>query len=1191
MSELEKGPKLQQLENFLTKPDSDESKNYTNDLLFGGTARPEYLFVQKFLSVDFWREMGFSDHEIQIESPAGVGGRVEITLAFDDQKIAIECKKPYVIQNGQTIVHKLQGADQVELKEQILPYLLSHSFIIFTNGFHWFFYSRESYRAWLLAQKKKDDTIKPYFQYLNSQEIFDKESPNFILNFLARETIQNSLSGFEYESVRHVLTDEFFSDLKIWIKLVDIAFKKATDKGKIRTTSLINKLIFVRTMEDVGIIPNGFLSSIWNNKKGVKTSTVDLIDHIDDELSEIYDTELFTPKYVVDEDGNPILKKGVPEYSQERANNFAYSALSEGFFDALFHPIEPTNLTDTGISKFVIDGNEFFVRSLYWWRFGSISGDILGKAYETYLAQERKKLGIYYTPHQITEYLTQKTVSTVFDEKLIELKSELVKKNWDISKIKSIADRIKDIKICDPSCGSGSFLIQAMRVVWKKYREIEEIVRAQEREVQQGKAVLDQYYTDRVSIVTYLKVLFRTSDKRERIGTLILRHIFGNDKDENAIDTAKLNIWLECLRLDPNSFRKDGLKNKRHVLPNLELNLTVGDSLIGFDTENVAKSLSRHVDTLKSIYNITAKYSEEFAKTSLAKAVVDLKKSLQGLLNYDFSQHLGTDYIIDMLKILEPTHWALQHLDAYYDTNGQLKRSGEQGFDVIIGNPPWEILKPNVNEFFGMLYNSEDLAKFSLLTKDKKNKIVSDLLKSPSNQLDWNHYQKSIQLQQEYFQRSEFYKHQSGEIDGEKTGGDINLYKLFIEKYFDLLREDGLCGVVLPANFYSDLASKGLRELIFYNAKILSLFGFDNKNAIFEEVHRQFKFITLVFRKGEESKFFKAAFYVRDVNKISFLERDSIDYDLDLIKTTSPKSLSLIECGTKQEVDIVKKLYVFPTLEKDSNWKMAFTNEFHMTKHAPLFNTQGKGRILYEGKMIHQFIHNLSEPRYWIEEKKATDNLILREQKRIKSIIKKLENPKDDITTPKIRLDCEEYRIAWRNISRSTDQRTMICTILPPYGFLGNSLNYIKPLFFDGRSYLPSLTFKETLFLCGMLNSFVVDFVLRHKVSINANMFYVYELPVPRLKEGEKYFDEVIERVGSLICTTEEFADIKRKCGISKVAINTDEREILAAQINALAAKIFDLNEEELEFILSTFPIVEERTKEQVTMEFEKLNS
>jgi len=327
-------PKLQQLRNFLLDGDSEESKNYISDLLSGGTKRPEDLFVQKFLGVDLWKELGFADNEIKIEYPAGAGGRVEITLQVEGQKIAIECKRPFVIKNNEAAKHELDGEDTKELENQISQYLLSHAFIIYTNGFHWFFYSRDSYRSWIIG-RKKDSNIKPYFQYLKAEALFDENSQNYILNILRRETITATLSGIEYNSIRHVLTDEFFEDLKSWIIVIDIALRKAPVNLKARTTALINKLIFVRTMEDVGIVHDGFLASLWDNKKGTRNSPVNLIDHIDDELSEIYDTELFTPKYVTDDNGQPILKEGIPEYSNQRRKNLP-TKLSRKAFSAQF---------------------------------------------------------------------------------------------------------------------------------------------------------------------------------------------------------------------------------------------------------------------------------------------------------------------------------------------------------------------------------------------------------------------------------------------------------------------------------------------------------------------------------------------------------------------------------------------------------------------------------------------------------------------------------------------------------------------------------------------------------------------------------------------------------------------------------------------------------------------------------------
>jgi len=242
--ESELGSKLQSLHNFLLISNSEESKNYISDLLSGETSRPEELFVQKFLNVDFWKELGFSDSELKFERPAGVSGRVEWTLKVDGKMIAIECKRPYFVKKNKEVKNELDGNDIDELKDQIGQYLLSHDFIIFTNGFHWFFYSRESYRAWLQKGSKKGNELNSYFKYINAEEIFDRKSPNFIKNILNRDTILEALSSLEHKSIRHILTDEFFVDLKVWIGFIDEMLKDTPSDVKARTTHLIQKLIF-----------------------------------------------------------------------------------------------------------------------------------------------------------------------------------------------------------------------------------------------------------------------------------------------------------------------------------------------------------------------------------------------------------------------------------------------------------------------------------------------------------------------------------------------------------------------------------------------------------------------------------------------------------------------------------------------------------------------------------------------------------------------------------------------------------------------------------------------------------------------------------------------------------------------------------------------------------------------------------
>jgi len=1228
MEKSDVGPKLQQLENFLLKPESEESKNYISTLLEGKLGRPEEAFVNEFLNKDFWKELGYAGDEVIIERIAGIKGRVELSLDFDGKKIGVECKRPYNIKKEKEVINELKGDDINELEDQLGQYLDTHDFIIFTNGFYWFFYSRESHRAWQAYKNKKDNKLKPYFKYLTAEEIFSKKSADYILNILGRNVLLEALNAMEHKSIRHVLTDDFFSDLKTWVGYIDTALSHIPGTKKARTTSLINKLIFLRTMEAVGVIPIDFLAKNWEAKKGIGKSILNFVDQIDDDFSEIYDTELFTSKYLEDDNGKIIEEKGIPVENPARNKNYVYKDLREEFFSAILKRSDRSNLKDTGFTKLSLNGKDFYVKSLYWWKFEKISADILGKAYETYLARERKKLGIYYTPHQMTEFLASKTVSMVFDEKISKIKSELNKEIWDKEKLNLLGKEFSEITICDPSCGSGSFLIQAMRVVWSKYKELVKIIQEKDDQFAKAKPTLDDYSTDKVAVLRYFQVLLKIDDKQQRMGNIILRHIFGNDKDEKAIDTAKLNIWLECLRLDPNTYRRESLRGKRHVLPNLELNLTVGDSLVDLDVNDI-NDLVNDVErkrTLESVFKLKELYVDSFDKTSIAHSAAILRDEfISFFAGHLFSEKMGEEFTKNLFSILRPTYWPLQHPSAFFNKDGEPKNEDERGFDVIISNPPWEILEPNIDEFYGPHHNKEDMSRFHELEKKEKNEIIKKLSKIPHIINDWKRYNKEIDLQRDFYRKSKLFKFQTAKTDAPQNTIRPNFYKLFIEKYYFLLKKGGVGGIVVPANFYTNFGSKGLRQLIFEKTKIITLLSFLNKNKIFD-IHAQLKFINLIFKKGEKTSKFKAAFKLLDVNELDLIEKNAIMYDISLVKQGSPDSLTLIEINSQEDVKIIKKLLKFPFLFEKSPWKIRFQREFNKSDDVKLFNTNAIGAPLYEGEMIHQFTHEYTKPKYWVETKKGTDFLkdlqIKRVSKEIKKEyneeikqlkdkkkgleqkskqqkelkqkyneeIKQLKDKKKELKIPEVKIDFDYYRLGWRDVTNETNRRTLICAILPPHVFATYTIPYLRPNYFNGKNFEKALPSDAMMFLCGLFNSFVIDFLIRQKISIHATMSQVLELPIPRYGKNDPYFSEIVDSVGTLICTTSEYNELKKELQIKHISTEPNERQKLIAQINAYVAKIYDITRSEFEYILSTFPIVDDEIKQQVLLEYDKLD-
>lgn len=514
------------------------------------------------------------------------------------------------------------------------------------------------------------------------------------------------------------------------------------------------------------------------------------------------------------------------------------------------------------------------------------------------------------------------------------------------------------------------------------------------------------------------------------------------------------------------------------------------------------------------------------------------------------------------MEALKPFHWGY-HFDKVMERGG---------FDAIIANPPWEVFKPNAKELFT---DHSDLVKKKKMDIKAFEKEQKKLLQDSEIAEVWLNYQSQFPHISLYYRLSERYRNQISIVNGKKAGTDINLYKLFLEQCFSLLRKGGECGILIPSGIYTDLGAKQLREMLFLQTQITSLFGLSNEKFIFENVHHSFKITFLTFEKGSSTEAFSAAFRINPREAIrpehldTFLndKAEQIEISVDLIRKLSPDSLSVMEFKSNRDIEIAQKMLKFPLLGEKlpDKWNLRLTAEFHMTNDSHLFKQQpGEGRLpLYEGKMIHQFTHQHAEPRYWVDENEARKCL--------------LGKNKDDVSQE---LDYSCYRLGFRAIASSTNERALIASIVPRNTFCGNSI--LVSISFDkqGKALVKG---SEILFCLAFLNSFVVDYCLRQRVSQNLNMFFIYQLPIPRLIEGDSYSSEMIDRAAKLICTTPEFDDLAAEVGLgSHINGVTDEAERakLRAELDGMIAHLYGLTEAEFRHILSTFPIVPAETKQ-----------
>lgn len=841
-----------------------------------------------------------------------------------------------------------------------------------------------------------------------------------------------------------------------------------------------------------------------------------------------------------------------------------------------------------------------------------INPDVLGYIFEKYINQ--KEFGAYYTRPEITEYLCDRTVNKLVVDRVnqqgqtafTDLPSLLSALTPDLAQL-LLETILPQLTLLDPACGSGAFLVAAMKSLIPIYHgAIAASAPDQFTQFYQGSASLD-YYVKKC---------------------IITDNLYGVDIMAEATEIAQLRLFLALVAA---AERVEDLE----PLPNVDFNIMAGNSLIGLirvdgdafnqvgqssgpvqgelfnaarasEYERILKEKNKSIALYKkhAFQRFDADTPQENRLINLRTHIDQLNGSSQVKLNQllleEFSGTLKIKFeaaqlsgkakkrllTVEDIERLTPFHWGY-HFDKVF---------ARGGFDAIIANPPWEVFKPNAKEFFETF---SDLVKKKKMDIKSFKKVKKKLLEDPEIAEAWLEYQSQFPYVSRYYRSAEDYHNQVSIVNGRKQGTDINLYKLFLERCFHLLQSSGRCGIIIPSGVYTDLGSKQLREMLFSKTQVDTLFGLSNEKFIFEGVHHAFKFALISFEKGQSTKSFNAVFRINPREAIRSSElseffndkEKQLDLSVDLVRRLSPDSLSIMEFKEPIDIAIANKMTQFPLLGEQiaNTWNLKLTAEFHMTSDSHLFKTEpAPGRLpLYEGKMIHQFTHLWGKPKYWLDEDEAREVLFF---KRCKAIKKELKKHNLDITfKDKPLLNYNSYRIAFRDVAASTNERTVIATVLPPKVYCPHtmSLESVYSLEVEDQESVnlnfSSLSNKERLFLCAMMNSFVVDAWLRRSVTAHVSFFFVYNTPIPRLQEGDKGFAEIVDRAAKLICTTPEFDDLAAAVGLGSHAngvTDPTERNKLRAELDGMIAHLYGLTAPEFEHILSTFPIVPDETKQ-----------
>ena len=400
------------------------------------------------------------------------------------------------------------------------------------------------------------------------------------------------------------------------------------------------------------------------------------------------------------------------------------------------------------------------------------------------------------------------------------------------------------------------------------------------------------------------------------------------------------------------------------------------------------------------------------------------------------------------------------------------------GFDYIVGNPPWGRLKANIRDY-NLYYNT--------LAVDYQGKRMKDALSNQGAGNDWLLYKNEVSKYSYALKNSGNYENQDYEVNGTTTGGDADLYKYFLEQSFNILNKGGMIGYIIPASFYMTEGATGLRHLFLENGIIYGLYGFENKKHIFP-IHPSYKFLIMLYKKtGKRGRITKARFDLIDPTCLEENEK-GVSYKISDLSMCSGDYWTIPECHSQSELDLLIKIYSVKPIQKLP--EIVFRRELDMTLDSDIFvldEEKKRGRKyypLYEGRMVTQYnsyskeyVSGNGRTAIWKKVKTTYARNI-----KAHYYIDKADIYKRNIFTG--------YRAAYCDVTGQKNVRTVLATLIPKDTVCGNKVPTIEFANKDIRS---------ALLWIGLANSFVVDWIIRRKMSITLNFFHWRQIPFPWL--------------------------------------------------------------------------------------------
>jgi hypothetical protein len=736
------------------------------------------------------------------------------------------------------------------------------------------------------------------------------------------------------------------------------------------------------------------------------------------------------------------------------------------------------------------------------------------------------------------------------------------------------ADAFFDFRVADISMGSAHFLVAAVDRIERVFTGY-----IAKRPLPGVRGELLKLHAAAVRSLGPLAEAVEIEDTQLLRRLIARRCIYGVDLNPVAVDLARVSLWIHTF--------VPGLP-----LSLLDRNLVVGNSLVGIGqlseiedkareadlplfTLDAVKIIGEAIEPLKRLAKLADASASEIASArraaeeariaaTPAEALCDIVTAVRmsgARLEVDLPHWETVKAIIVDSRQHREAQKRLANLNVFHFPVAfpEVFLRARKGFDVIVGNPPWEEATIEEDAFW-----TRHCPGLHAVGQREKERVMAQFRRSrPDLFTLYEHEAKEAEALRQVLL--------TGPYPGMGTG-DPDVYKAFCWRFWYLAtKEGGWIGVVLPRSALNAKGSTDFRQRVFSETNPADITMLVNKcKWVFPEVHPQYTIGLVALRRGVpegESVHLRGPFASLDRFHVGAAKPPGRFTASEVVSWTDAASLPLLP--TEESLDIFTQLRKSPRLDLNNadSWRARPHRELDATNDKELMDLKSPDKPrgfwpVFKGESFDIWQPDTGRYYAWADPKEMLPKL---QGTRIRGGNSRnspfSEFQRDFLRKPET-LPCYFPRIAFRNITNRTNRRTIIVALVPPKIFVTNHAPYLL---------WPRGDEMDQSFLLGVLSSIPLDWYARRFVEVNMNFYLFNPFPVPRPARESKLWQRVVSLAGRLAAVDDRFGDWAKAVGADCGPLDASAKAHHIHELDAVVAHLYGLTEQQLVHIFETF--------------------